>query len=87
MKTSPKIYETSELKLSALLLSEIPDSTFEVFAAQGNSIKKTIKIIYLTEHEAEVNKLIREFIERQARVDVYRYNHALNILRDKLKER
>ncbi|PIY82962.1 MAG: hypothetical protein COY78_03965 [Candidatus Omnitrophica bacterium CG_4_10_14_0_8_um_filter_44_12] len=80
-----KSYETTELKLAALLLSEIPGSTFEVYA-QGNSIKKAIKVTYLTEHEQEVNRVIRDFIERQARVDVYKYNHNLNSLRDRLKK-
>jgi len=86
MTFKTKIYETTELKLGALLLSEIPNSNFEI-NSQGNSFKKTIQIAYSDQYAEEMNKLIREFIERRARVDVYKYNHALNILRDKLKER
>lgn len=80
-----KSCETSELKLAAVLLAEIPESVFEIYP-QGNDIKKVIRIIYLPDYETEVNKLIREFIERRAQVDVFRYNMALNSLRDKLRE-
>lgn len=80
-----KSYETTELKLAALLLSEIQDSTFEVYS-QANSLKKIIRIFYCSNYEQELNKIIREFIQREARVDVYKYNKSLNLLRDKLKE-
>jgi hypothetical protein len=81
-----KSYETTELKLAALLLSEISNSNFEVFS-QDNLAKKTIKIIYPADCEESVNKFIREYLERRARVDVYLYNHNLNLLRNKLRER
>ena len=77
-------YETTEIKLAAVILSTIPDSTFEVYS-QDNSTKKVVRVIYSSNYEQEVNKLMREFIERQARVDVYKYNMALNMLRDRIK--
>jgi len=80
-----KTYETSELKLAALLLSEIPESNFKI-KSQGNTIKKIIQIIYSNQYEGELNTLLREYIERRSRVDVYKYNRSLNLLRDKLKE-
>lgn len=86
MSYQSNTYETTELKLAALILSEIPDSNF-IIHSQGNSIKKIIQITYSSQYKEEVNELIREFIERRARVDVYKYNHTLNILRDKLKDR
>jgi len=81
-----KIYETTELKLAALILSTIPESTFKVQPAKGNSIKKIIQIFYLFPREEEVNQLIREYIERRAFVDVYKYNHVLSQLRDNLRD-
>ncbi len=77
-------YETTELKLSALLLAQIPESTFEIHN-NGNPFKKIIKVIYPREHERESEELIRAFIERRAIVDVFRYNKVLNVLRDELK--
>ena len=68
-KYHPKnsFYETSELKLAALLLAEIPNSHFEI-TENLNLIKKNIKIIYLNEYSADVERLIREFLERRANV-------------------
>jgi hypothetical protein len=86
MTSQVRFYETTELKLAAILLVEIPETNYKVLS-QGNSIKKTFQITYSTQYEEEFNKLIREFIERRARVDVYKYNQILNTLRDKLKER
>ena len=78
-------YETSELKLAALLLAEIPESVFEVHS-QPNSSKKLIQITYPKKREEELQLLISEYIERRARVDLYRFNRVLNPLRDALKE-
>ena len=78
-------YETIELKLAALLLAEIVDSSFET-ALAGNSLKKKIKIIYPACYENDVREITAQFINRQARVDVYRYNQSLNRLRDALNE-
>ena len=78
-------YETIELKLAALLLAEIPESTLKV-SEVVNAVKKTIKIIYSVYYENHANEIIAQFINRQARVDVYRYNQSLNRLRDALNE-
>ncbi len=78
-------YETTELKLAAFILAEIPDSSFEVHA-QPNSSKKLIDITFSEQHKEKVQELISEFIERRARVDLYRFNKVLNPLRDALKE-
>ena len=79
-------YSTTETKLAALLLAEIPEATFEVFP-NGNSFRKIIKIIYPYKSEESVNRLIKEFIERRASVQVYKYNRSLNMLRDAVRER
>ena len=78
-------YETSELKLAALLLSEIPGTSVEV-ENQGNSIRKNIIITHATEYNEEIQKLERAFINKEARASVYAYNRALNTIRDKLRE-
>lgn len=76
-------YSTSELKLAALLLAEVPDSSFEV-SNQSDSAKKLILVSYPKNLEIEVQRLISEYIERRARVDLYRFNKVLNPLRDSL---
>ncbi|MDP8261909.1 MAG: hypothetical protein P9M13_01230 [Candidatus Ancaeobacter aquaticus] len=77
-------YETTELKLAALILSEIPDCSCEIFA-QGNSIRKTIKIGYPTEYKNDVIKLEKDFINKEAITNIYSYNKALNLIRDRLR--
>ncbi len=78
-------YETIEIKLAALLLAEIPDSTFKI-ESQFNSIRKKIFIFFQKEYSNDVHKLLDDFINRRARVDVFLYNKSLNFLRDKIKE-
>jgi len=81
-------YVTSEIKLIALLLSEIPQATFEVLSnCNSPKAKKLIKVIYPSEFRGDVNRLINEFIERRASVHVYQYNRNLNRLRDAVKLR
>jgi len=77
-------YITSEIKLCSLLLSEVPESEFEILP-NGHSAKKLVKIIYPSDVQADVNRLITEFIERRARVQVFHYNQNLNRLRDAIK--
>ena len=77
-------YETSELKLAALLFSEIPQCSFDVFA-QGNSIRKTIRIKYPAGCKAQVSKIEKDFINKIASANVYLYNKALNMIRDRLR--
>lgn len=77
-------YETSELKLAALLISEIPNCSIEVYA-EGNSIRKTIKILYPIEYKNIVYKLEKDFINKEALTNIYSYNRALNQIRDRLR--
>lgn len=81
-----KIFESTDLKLSALLLSEIPGSHFEILLQSGYS-KKTIKINYPETSQTDVDRLISEYINRTARVSVSNYNRNLNTIRDHLKGR
>lgn len=77
-------YETSELKLAALLLSEIPSCSFDVYD-QGNSIRKIIRITYPAGCKEQVSKIEKDFINKIASTNVYFYNKALNKIRDKLR--
>jgi len=78
-------FNTTDLKLSALILSEILGSTFEIHSTQ-NHFKKMIKIIYSPSSKEDLDILIADYINRMARVDVFRYNRSLNAVRDKIKE-
>lgn len=78
-------YETMELKLAALILSELPNNcSLEVYE-QGNSIRKVIKIIYPSSHKQLVSRLERNFINKEAITNIYSYNKALNLIRDRLR--
>jgi len=79
-------YETSELKLAALLLAEIPHSSVNV-VDRGNSIRKTIIIACPGQYKEDVSKLERDFINKCALANVYSYNKALNMIRDRLRGR
>jgi len=77
-------YDTSELKLAALILSEVPGCTFEVYE-QGNSIRKAIKITYPVGYKDTVSLLEKDYINKMALSNIYKYNKALNLIRDRLK--
>ena len=77
-------YSTSELKFAALLLSEIPQCSFDVFE-QGNSVRKIIRIKYPAGCKEQVSKIETDFINKIASANVYLYNKALNMIRDRLR--
>jgi len=83
-QTQTESYKSIDLKLSALILSEIPDSTVEVYQ-EANSSKKMIEITYIKHCQGDVDKLVNDFINRRARVDLFRLNKSLNIIRNKIK--
>jgi methyl coenzyme M reductase subunit D len=77
-------YETSELKLAALIVSEVPNCLVDVYN-QGNSIRKVIKIIYPLDYKIQIYKIENDFINKKASANVYLYNRALNQIRDRLR--
>ena len=77
-------YSTLDLKLAALLLAELPDSVADV-SSNGNSYKKLIRITFPEECQGDLNVIISDYINREARANVSRYNRGLNTIRDKLK--
>ena len=76
-------YKTSELKLAAVILAEIIEAVFTVLP-NPDGLKKIIQINFPKAEKKRLDALVRAFIERRARVEVYRYNRALNLLRDKI---
>lgn len=80
------IYETTELKLASLVLSEVPNCSLEVYE-RGNSIRKIIKILYPREYKSKIAKLEKDFIDKNALTNIYSYNKALNLIRDRLRGR
>jgi hypothetical protein len=78
-------YRSSELKLSAVILSEIPDCTFNILE-QGNSLRKTIVIDFPASYKKDVMLLQEDFLNKRVLVNVYLYNRSLNMLRDRLKD-
>jgi len=80
------LYSTLDLKLAALIMAELDLAAVTVeVSSNGNSHKKMIHIMFPEEYQADVNKLISDFINREARVDLFRLNKSLNIIRDKIK--
>jgi len=78
-------YQTTELKLAALILASIPEATFAIYK-QPNVTRQTIEIAYSSDYNDLLSKLERDFINKRATVNVYTYNKALNLIRDRLRE-
>jgi len=78
-------YSTQDLKLSALLLSELNCISFSISEA-GNSLKKKITIVFPADLCDDLNMIICKYIDREARVGVFQYNRNLNLLRDALRD-
>jgi hypothetical protein len=84
MTSQKLIYECTELKLSSLIISEIPDCSVEVID-NGNSLRKIIRITYPAIHENDIKNLERAFLNKEAITNIYSYNKALNLIRDELR--
>jgi hypothetical protein len=84
IRMTTQLYSTTELKLAALLVSEIPDCSIEVYE-HANSLRKLIKIEYPSTCKGEVTKLEKAFINKEAITNIYSYNKALNLIRDRLR--
>jgi len=77
-------FETENLKLAALILAEIPSSTFKVNSISRSSLK-TICIFHPKDQTENRDKFINLYAMKKAKVDLFRFNRALNDLRDSLK--
>lgn len=80
-----KFHESKHLKLSALLYAEVPNATFKVVTDVDFADRKIMRIIFEESHVRLVSRLIKEFSECTAVGNIYKYNKALNELRDALR--
>jgi len=78
------VYETLELKLAALLLSEIPEATLNI-GKDVNPARKTLLIFYPKKYKNTIASLEKHYINKQATTNIYCYNKALNLIRDRLR--
>lgn len=79
-----KEFKTKDIKLAAFLLSLIPGSEFSV-PQSSDSSKKEISISFEIKFSGLAHESVQEFINHEAKVDLYTYNNALNKLRDVIK--
>ena len=79
------IYETTDIKLSAVILCEIQGAYFAGINGNGlvNS-KKVIKIEYPEQYKEDLNKLVGDYMRKVQIVNVYHYNKNLCLIRDNL---
>ena len=77
-------FETQNLKLASLLLSEIPSSTFKVDNKVISGFKNII-ILHPKDQVKTRDKLVSMFAIKKARGDIFKYNRSINDLRDALK--
>jgi lipoate synthase len=77
-------FSTADLKLAALILSEIPNCTFDV-KEQGNSALKTILISLPAIYEQNLTAVQEDYTLKRAKINLFLYNRSLNVLRDRLK--
>lgn len=79
------IYETTDIKLGAVILCEIPEAYFVgVDEERVINSKKVIKISYPEQYEEEVKKLNEDYSKKIQVVNVYHYNKSLCLIRDNL---
>lgn len=78
-------YETTDIKLGAVILSEIPDAYF-VGLNGISGHKRVMKIEYPTEHEEALRRAAQDYERKSVVINLYRYNKALSTLRDAVME-
>jgi len=77
------LFETTDIKIGAVLLSEVPNAYFVGLNGKDSRTgKRLMKIEYPAVHEATCKKLVRDYEEREQLVNLWRYNKALSLLRD-----
>ena len=81
------IYETTDIKLSAVILSEIPCA--RLMGTDSDRLinsKKVLRIEYPAEYEEGFNDLVKNYAHKVQLVNVYNYNKNLNLIRNMLFE-
>jgi len=79
------IYRTTDIKLGAVLLCEIPNVRFLRVSGDIINSKKVIEIEYPYEYEGALKKIVEDYTRKIQVANVYRYNRALCLIRDALR--
>ena len=77
-------YETTELKLGALIMATIPGTSFKIHD-RANSTRKTIEISYPIEYLKTLRTLEKDYLNKEASCNTFLYNEAMNQLRNALR--
>ena len=81
-----KQFETSNLPLASALIISVPGITVDsISSAPGIDGRRIIVLRYPEDQESAVQHVAEDFYDRRITVPLYRYNRALNSLRDRLK--
>jgi len=78
-------FNSTDIKICALLLSKIQNSTFQV-QSKSNFDKKIIRISFSCKQQDNANQVVSEFLDKKAKIDLFQYNRNLNCLRDEIKK-
>ena len=79
-------YQTTDIKLGAAILCEVPGTSFiGVDMDRLVNSKRVIKIGCTDQYTEELKKVVNDYTKKVQRVNVYKYNRALCLIRDALR--
>ena len=79
-------YQTTDIKLGAAILCEVPGASFiGVDMDRFINSKRVIEIDCPDQYTEELKKVVNDYTKKVQRVNVYRYNRALCVIRDALR--
>ena len=79
-------FETSNLPLASALIISVPRIAVDsISSTHGVDGRRVIVLRYPKDQEAAVQSVAEDFYDRRLTVNLYRFNRALNSLRDRLK--
>ena len=79
-------YQTTDIKLGAVILCEVPGTSFiGVDMDKFVNSKRIIEIDCPDLYNEELKKVVNDYTKKVQRVNVYRYNRALCVIRDALR--
>ena len=81
------IYETTDIKLGAVILCEIPGSFLAgVDSEKFVNSKRVVLIDYPAQYERAMKKITEDYARKLQMINVYQYNRALCTMRDALRQ-
>ena len=79
-------YQTTDIKLGAAILCEVPGASFiGVDMDRFINSKRVIEIDCPDQYGENLQKVINDYTKKVQRVNVYKYNRALCLIRDALR--